>query len=488
MPPSHIAILGGGLTGLSSAYHLSRKFPSSLITLLEKQPRFGGWVRSERVQVKDERGNMASVVLEAGPRTLRPNAKSVLELINLLELKSSLVLTRKTSPAAKNRFLYIPGTNGLQLIPSSITSFFSSSLARILVPAILREPFRRYNRPPGITDESLDSFLIRRFGEPFARTFGSAMVHGIYAADSRILSVRAAFPTVWDAEENGGGSVIRGLLSKNERGEAAVDYVLGDMVTAMDGVSVFSFKEGIRTLTDALVLELKRNPKVQLQSGVGVTSLRLNPLHQTFEITTSSHFSFKASHVVSTLSPPVLNILLPPSLPLPHLTENTSSSVTVMNIVFPPSLSGHPIHPPGFGYLIPRPSSGYDTSNSGILGTVFDSSALSGQDTGRLIKLTIMLGGPHPLTPSHTSLPVVLKHLASHLGHPLPEPLLVHSHSHASCIPTLSVGHLERMDELRAVLKALPWNGRLEVIGAGVGGVSVGDCLEAGKRAGCVWR
>jgi oxygen-dependent protoporphyrinogen oxidase len=61
------------------------------------------------------------------------------------------------------------------------------------------------------------------------------------------------------------------------------------------------------------------------------------------------------------------------------------------------------------------------------------------------------------------------------------------SHSHVSCIPTLSVGHLERMDGLRAVLKALPWNGRLEVIGAGVGGVSVGDCVEAGKRVGCMW-
>jgi oxygen-dependent protoporphyrinogen oxidase len=67
---------------------------------------------------------------------------------------------------------------------------------------------------------------MRRFGEPFARTFGSAMVHGIYAADSRILSVRAAFPTLWDAEEKGGGSIIRGLLRMNDRDEAAVDYVL----------------------------------------------------------------------------------------------------------------------------------------------------------------------------------------------------------------------------------------------------------------------
>lgn len=60
-------------------------------------------------------------------------------------------------------------------------------------------------------------------------------------------------------------------------------------------------------------------------------------------------------------------------------------------------------------------------------------------------------------------------------------------HDHKSCIPTLSVGHLDRMDELRAVLKGAPWDGRLEVIGAGVGGVSVGDCVEAGKRVGHAW-
>lgn len=83
MPPSHIVILGGGLTGLSSAFHLSRKFPFASITLLEKEPRFGGWVRSERVRVKNKQGHVASFVLEAGPRTLRPNAKSVLELVSL---------------------------------------------------------------------------------------------------------------------------------------------------------------------------------------------------------------------------------------------------------------------------------------------------------------------------------------------------------------------------------------------------------------------
>jgi len=280
---------------------------------------------------------------------------------------------------------------------------------------------------------------------------------------------------------------VRGFLRKSESGVGKDDYDMGDVAKTMEDVSVYSFKDGMGTITDSLVTELKRNPNVQLRSGVGVTSLRLNPIRKTFEITTTSHDSLEASHVVSTLPLPILNNLLPSSKPLPHLEANALSSVTVVNLVFPSSPSGIPLHPPGFGYLVSRPFSGYDTNNPGILGTVFDSSALSEQDTGGLIKITVMLGGPHPLTPSHTSLSVIMKHLTSHLGHSLPEPLFVRSHLHTSCIPIFTVGHLERMDGLRSVLKGAPWDGRLKIIGAGVRGVSVGDCVESGKRVGEDW-
>ena len=77
MAPRSIAVLGGGLSGLSSAFHLSRRFPTTKVTLIEKQTRLGGWVRSQRVTIKEN----VSILLEAGPRTLRPNSKSVLELV-----------------------------------------------------------------------------------------------------------------------------------------------------------------------------------------------------------------------------------------------------------------------------------------------------------------------------------------------------------------------------------------------------------------------
>jgi protoporphyrinogen/coproporphyrinogen III oxidase len=74
--PTHshdVAILGGGITGLASAYFLTRQFPNAKVTLYEAKDRVGGWLESERVPVKD-----GDILFEAGPRTLRPQSNGVL--------------------------------------------------------------------------------------------------------------------------------------------------------------------------------------------------------------------------------------------------------------------------------------------------------------------------------------------------------------------------------------------------------------------------
>jgi len=77
-PTEHVVVLGGGITGLATAFHLSRRIPQAKITLVENQDRVGGWMRSERIELGSGKGHM---VLEAGPRTLRPRSQALLELV-----------------------------------------------------------------------------------------------------------------------------------------------------------------------------------------------------------------------------------------------------------------------------------------------------------------------------------------------------------------------------------------------------------------------
>ena len=75
-----VAILGGGITGLASAYYLSNVLPKIKITLYESAPRLGGWLRSTSVDV-----GSGKVVFEQGPRNLRPsvpNGMVTLELVS----------------------------------------------------------------------------------------------------------------------------------------------------------------------------------------------------------------------------------------------------------------------------------------------------------------------------------------------------------------------------------------------------------------------
>ena len=74
----HIAVLGGGITGLTSAYHLARKYPTTKITLIEGSNHIGGWLNSYRVDV-----GSGTVLLEKGPRTLRSSSKPALELVSV---------------------------------------------------------------------------------------------------------------------------------------------------------------------------------------------------------------------------------------------------------------------------------------------------------------------------------------------------------------------------------------------------------------------
>ena len=185
--------------------------------------------------------------------------------------------------------------------------------------------------------------------------------------------------------------------------------------------------------------------------------------------------------MVSTLPLFHLDTLLQNEHRLPHLTFNPFSTVTVVNLVFPCSPSE--LHPTGFGYLIPRPFGGYeDATGTGILGTVFDSCALSAQDRAGskpITKLTVMCGGPYKA--ESFSQDAIVDELFRHLRRARVDPIHMSVHKQVDCIPLPLVGHLERMKEVKKRLEEPPWNGQLGVIGAAVCGAGISDCIKAGR-------
>ena len=143
--------------------------------------------------------------------------------------------------------------------------------------AIFREAFK--SRSTLTADESVDSFVKRRFGASFAENVLSALVHGIYAGDTRQLSIQAVFPSLWKLEQRY-GSVVKGILQGGIKpseleitAKQELESRLIEIVKRMMKVSVYSLQDGLEMLPKALIRYLKAQPNVELRNESSLTQL-----------------------------------------------------------------------------------------------------------------------------------------------------------------------------------------------------------------------
>ncbi|PWN47109.1 Protoporphyrinogen oxidase [Violaceomyces palustris] len=547
-----IAILGGGISGLSSAYHLSRSLDPShyRIILVEAQQRLGGWVQSQRIPIPaslSDAGTPAiakTALIEQGPRSIRPAGYSgmvMLDLLSSLSLLPRLLTVPKTASSAQNRFIYYPSSLAKlpSTLPSLLVALFKLPFIRSLVPSLLKEPWvpSRFARPASeskaeqerlrarerLDDESVDAFVARRFGPSLAANLVSAVIHGIYAGDSRRLSVRSVLPSLWEAERTH-GSVLRSVIpptrnkryrqataaeaaekqKKEQRAMEATRRLDAELVKRMQGTSVYSFPGGLQEIVDALQVELSKSPNVEIRTGAAASSIIAAKGGVQIELKGSAE-PIQASRVVSALPSSILAELLG-SDELPQLDHNPSVDVGVVNVVISPS-SKVQLPVEGFGYLIPRTT---PKNEDGILGVVFDSDSLPTQDLAdpfketnakdvsqqRPIKLTVMMGGAHWASLAKDQLPSessmrerAIRAISNHLSIPAslledPERTTILATLQRDCIPQYLVGHPARMSKLRQALSEHDTlSDRLTLVGASYTGVSLNDCVTYAKEA-----
>jgi oxygen-dependent protoporphyrinogen oxidase len=140
-----------------------------------------------------------------------------------------------------------------------------------VIKSILAEPFVAKGSGH---DESLYSFVSRRFGEHVALNIVGSITHGIYAGDAKQLSVKSTMRMLYDAEQMH-GSVVKGMLQKS----APLPAVEQAMITDDDitkTTSVFGFKEGTETLTRHLKSWLEKQPNVTIITDKKVKKLEIS--------------------------------------------------------------------------------------------------------------------------------------------------------------------------------------------------------------------
>ncbi|XP_045254840.1 protoporphyrinogen oxidase isoform X1 [Macaca fascicularis] len=493
-----VVVLGGGISGLAASYHLSRAPCPPKVVLVEGSERLGGWIRSVR--------GPNGAIFELGPRGIRPagalGARTLL-LVSELGLDSEVLPVRGDHPAAQNRFLYVGGA--LHALPTGLRGLLRPSppFSKPLFWAGLRELTKPRGKEP---DETVHSFAQRRLGPEvtlaqrpqassllnqlqsslFKSTTPSltlkvaslamdSLCRGVFAGNSRELSIRSCFPSLFQAEQTH-RSVLLGLLLGAGRTPQPDSALIRQALA--ERWSQWSLRGGLEMLPQALETHLTSRG-VSVLRGQPVCGLSLQAEGR-WKVSLRDS-SLEADHVISAIPASVLSELLPAeAAPLARaLSAITAVSVAVVNLQY----QGAHLPVQGFGHLVPS------SEDPGVLGIVYDSVAFPEQDGSPPgLRVTVMLGGSW-LQTLEASGCVLSQELfqqraqeaaATQLGlKELPSHCLVHLHK--NCIPQYTLGHWQKLESARQFLAAhrLP----LTLAGASYEGVAVNDCIESGRQA-----
>jgi oxygen-dependent protoporphyrinogen oxidase len=409
-----IAIVGAGITGLSLGYFLKERFGSKMdLTLFEKQTRVGGWIQTHKED---------PFLFELGPRGIRPSGKGVhtVELIQSLGLCDQVIEAK-----AKRRYLL----EGGKLV---------SPLSFGLIPSFLKDLFAARG---GNEDESIHSFFCRRFGSTFAEEKIDPLVSGVFAGDSKTLSLKACFPYFAELETNYRSLILGSLFHKK-------------MKTAYTS-SLISFKNGMETLPKKLGEILEPNlifekTLSQIRCEKGSVVLTFEAEQKEFDTV----FLTLPSNVLQKLGVGV-------HIPL--------ASVTVVNVGFKKQV----LKEEGFGYLVAK------KQKEPILGVVFDSEVFpeqNGSSPQTQTRLTVMT------SQEVGAKEAALEACSRHLGISDCPDFLKETRANQA-ISQYPVGYLSQVAGLKRDIKnRFPgvW-----ILGSGVDGVAVNDCIAIAKKVSC---
>lgn len=450
-----VAIIGGGIAGLSAAFYLERARRNGTPldwVLLEKSERLGGVIRTE---LRD------SYVLEAGPDsflTMKPDGAQFCRDVGIADqLISSNDADRKTYIVVKGRMVPIP--DGLEfmvptrVMPMATTPLFSWStkigMAREL---LLRNGAAK-------EDESVAEFVRRHFGQEMVDRVAEPLLAGVYGGNADQMSVRAVLPRFAEMERESGSLVRASLKARKARVKSS----------ATPQPLFTSLKNGVQEMVNAAVAALPAHHVRLRQTVIAVERCGAGWAVKTGE--RSEPFD---AVIVATPAPAAAALLKSVNSALAaglRQIQYSSSAAVVMGYDRPIKL------PPGHGFLIPR------TEGRSMLACTFvhRKFPFRAPEGASLLRCFVSSSRVPDLQQQsdHWLLSTILTELKELLW--IREtPLFAHIYRWDCALPQYSTGHLERVAEMESTLEGIPG---LHLIGNSFHGIGIPDCIKSGKRA-----
>lgn len=462
-----IAIIGGGIAGLSAAWALEKARRAGQdveYALFEAGSRLGGVIGSEVVD---------GCVIEGGPDSFLTEKPAAAQLCRELGIGDQLLPSndaeRKTYIVVRNRLVPLP--DGLmfmiptKLVPTALTGLFSLGTKLRMAREYLFPP------APATQDESVAAMTLRHFGQETVDRLVSPLLSGVYGGDASQLSVRAVLPRMVKMEQEH-RSLTRAMLAARKKAPRAPGKPAGPRPTLFT-----TLRGGMSQMADAVSAQLVPG-SVRLDApvhGLGRNDERGGePRAWTVESTYGREQfdavilalpAWASAHLLQLIDHPLSEALSG----VPY-----SSSIT-MTLGYERSELAN--LPPGFGFLVPA------TEKRRMLACTFVHAKFAGRVPAGKGLLRCFLGG----TANDDLMDwedgrltqIVLRELDEILRlKALPN--FVRIHRSRRGMAQYGVGHLERIQLVRDRVATLPG---LALAGNAYQGIGVPDCIRTGQEA-----
>jgi oxygen-dependent protoporphyrinogen oxidase len=446
-----VAIIGGGISGLSTAYYLAKAGVSS--TLIEARPRLGGVIQSEHVE---------GCVIEAGPDSFLSMKPAAMDLIRELGLADEVIGSndhlRVTYVWKGGRLVPLP--DGLQLmVPTKLVPLLATRL--LSWPTKLRMGLELFH-PPGRhpEDQSVANFITSHYGAEAVDYLAEPLLSGIYGGSPSALSISSVLPRFVELEAKY-GSLTKGVLAELKANKAQAKRLplfrtlksgLGQLVSALAARLI-----GHTTILQGRAEAIERTGggfRIRLEHG----SLECAQLVLACE-------AHSAAQLAATLDGRLADLL--GSIPY-------SSSMTVA-LGFPDSVFPKPLD--GFGFLVPKRERrrlvactwvGTKFSHRVPSGTTLLRCFLGGMDDGAILSES-----------DDAIISAVVNELHDIVGFRA-APAFSRIYRWPRSMAQYTVGHPARLAEIEARAAAIPG---FQLAGNAYTGIGIPDCIRMGKQA-----